>query len=291
MLRSVFSAGAISALAFGLLSTSSLAQSAPPPSNWSGFSVSVGGGAAKTDTSLLSTTENTDDLGIFFSIIELAGRASGSSAIGTDDWEGFGTLQAAYDFRFGNVVAGVLADFDFYPDNPGAAATQSIDGSLAVSFFGFPLGSIPIDDYATVTSNIELKNVWSIGGRLGYLVNRNTLVYALGGYTEARTEGQIDLSYLNLFTGPQTLSLRAPDELRGYFVGGGGEFQVAQNLALRLEYRYANYHGESSSAATDFDASIFGGFITYEQAAKINADLDAQIHSVRGALVLKLGEP
>lgn len=78
-----------------------------------------------------------------------------------------------------------------------------------------------------------------IGGRLGYLVTPNTLIYGLGGYTQASFDGQVDLSYFIFFVGaPQTLSLRVADELHGYFLGGGGEVKVADNVALRLEYRY-----------------------------------------------------
>jgi opacity protein-like surface antigen len=149
---------------------------------------------------------------------------------------GFGTLQAGYDQRFGNVVVGGFANYDFYPSDQSSSASNGIDGTLSIGILPplFVIPGIPIANYASVTSNVELKNTWSVGARLGYLLTPNTLIYGLGGYTEASFDGQIDLSYLNLATGPQTLSLRVPNELHGYFLGAGGEVKVSSNVALRL---------------------------------------------------------
>jgi opacity protein-like surface antigen len=66
--------------------------------------------------------------------------------------------------------------------------------------------------------------------------------------------------------------------------------KVSDNIALRLEYRYADYQSEGSSAATNFNDSI-PGIIAFSQSASVQADLDAQIHTVRGAVVLQLGNP
>jgi outer membrane immunogenic protein len=284
---------AISALAL----CASVSASVADPSNWSGFSVSVGGGAAKTNTDLNVDTSNHDQLDIvpgsppFFSII---GQALGHSGVSEDQWNGFGTVQAGYDHRIGNFVIGAFGDFDFYPNHPDAAASNNINGNLSFAFLGIPVGPVfPIANYASVTSNVELENTWSVGGRVGYLVAPNALLYALGGYTQAKFDGQVNLSYGNgnPITGPQVLSLSVPEELQGYFVGGGGELKVADHIALRLEYRYANYTGDTNSASANFNTSFGGGIATYNQTAQVQAHLDEQIQSVRAALVLKLGEP
>jgi outer membrane immunogenic protein len=170
--------------------------------------------------------------------------------VSTDEWNGFGTLQGGYDVRLGNVIVGGLADFDFYPDKPGASSAQSLNGTFTVDVNTVPIGApVPLPNFASVTSNIALDNVWSVGGRLGYRVTPETLIYGLGGYTQASIDGSVQLAYTSTLFGPQRLSLPTSDELHGYFVGGGGEVKIAQNLALRLEYRYANYRGETSSAA------------------------------------------
>lgn len=81
------------------------------------------------------------------------------------------------------------------------------------------------------------------------------------------------------------------DELHGYFVGGGGELKVAENVALRLEYRYANYRSHGSSANANFSDTAFFGLIGYSQSTRVQADVDAEIHTVRGAVVLQLDNP
>lgn len=263
---------------------------------WDGLSVSVGGGAAKTNTEVAAQSSNLDtvDFIYFIPIISILGEAAGSSAVGTSDWEGFGTLQLAYDKRYGNFVVGALVDYDFYPDRPSASGSTDVDGSIGAELFGmFPVGPFPVSNYATLSSSVELKSVWSLGGRLGYVVSPNLMVYGLGGYTQAKLDGQVDLSYLDLETlGATTVSVQAPDRLHGFFLGAGGEVKVADHIALRLEYRYANYSGESRSAAVT-SGDTFGAYpveLSYGQTAGVSGNFDAEIHSVRGAVVLQLGQ-
>lgn len=299
MWRSVLSFGALGAVAMAL----SAQASAQPADTWSGFSVSIGGGGAKTDTDLNVDTRNTDRLafpgffGFFPGIYSLDGQATGHAGLKDDGWHGFGTLQAGYDQRIGNFVVGVFGDFDFYPDKPKESSTSGIDGSVTAHFdpFGpipaFPISpAFPVANYASVSSSVELDNTWSVGGRLGYLVTPGVLIYGLGGYTQARLDGQVSLAYADAITGAaRTLSLSLPDELRGYIVGGGGEYKVTRNIALRLEYRYANYSGKTDSASASFAAGP--PFFRYTQNANVQASLDEQIQTVRAALVLKLGQP
>jgi opacity protein-like surface antigen len=65
--------------------------------------------------------------------------------------------------------------------------------------------------------------------------------------------------------------------------------KVASNIALRLEYRYANYRGETDSASAGFAGGPFA--FRYTQGASVQASLDEQIQTVRAAIVLKLGQP
>lgn len=294
MLRCV-SVAAVAAF-LTIVATSNQVSAADKPLSWDGFSVSVGGGAAKVDTGLAAQSANLDAVGVFAGFFPLAsflGGALGNDTAKNDNWEGFGTLQLGYDKRFGNLVIGALADYDFYPDKPTATGSEGVDGFLAFNILGFP-GFAPIPDYAQLNSRVELKGVWSVGGRLGVVVSPNTLIYGLGGYTQARIDGQADLTYFDIDSfGAKTLTVRMPDRLNGYFLGAGGEVKVTDGVALRLEYRYANYKGESREAAV----SSAGGFfafpvaVGYAQAGSIAANVDADIHTVRGALVLQLGQP
>lgn len=174
MLRSVAVFSLVGALS--LVANTAMAQ----PRGWTGFNVSVGGGVSKNNGGLDVATENNDRLDFIpipqpspiSALFSIIGQANGSSSVGDDDWQGFGTLQGGYDQQFGNFVVGGFANFDFYPGDQQDSSTNGVDGSAAFVFLPplFPLGSIPISDYATVTSSVELKNTWSIGGRLGYLV-------------------------------------------------------------------------------------------------------------------------
>ena len=99
---------------------------------WTGFSVSVGGGVAKTDTDL-----NVDTAFHFESAIAGAPPSFidslGHSDARNDQWNGFGTLQAGYDYRMGQFVVGTFADFDFYPIQPAAAASNSFNGTQTLA--------------------------------------------------------------------------------------------------------------------------------------------------------------
>jgi outer membrane immunogenic protein len=65
------------------------------------------------------------------------------------------------------------------------------------------------------------------GVRAGYVVAPNTLLYAKGGYTNARVIGE-------------TATVRAADNLDGFRLGAGVERQFGRFYG-KVEYRYSNY--------------------------------------------------
>lgn len=156
---------------------------------------------------------------------------------------------------------------------------------VGAPFVSFTIG---VDEYASVTTQVEFQDSWAIGGRLGYLVNENALIYVLAGYSQASVDATVTLNYNELIDGAQTLTASFSDELDGYILGAGGELLVANGLALRLGYLYADYSGETLEASDSFYAGN-GTTATYSNDANISLDVDAEIHSVRGSLVFKLG--
>lgn len=295
----------VAAATLMFFSSSASAQSSD---TWSGFSVALGGGASHVDTDALANTSLSNDIGFGFGAdidnriaFLLDGQADNSSQFGDDEWSGFGTVQAAFDQRFGKFVIGAFVDLDFYPDGAGSSQAGDLDGSFSGSGllviggneFPFPLFSVPVDGYASYSASVELDKVWTVGGKLGYLVNEKTLIYAVGGYSEASVNGSASLSFDTILSGPQTLNVGLSDELHGYMLGGGGEYKFTNNLALRLEYRYAKYSSEKSSASFS-DSFTLGDEVNYfslADSASLNTDIEAEIHSVRAALVMKLGMP
>ncbi|ATP18181.1 outer membrane beta-barrel protein [Sphingobium yanoikuyae] len=95
-----------------------------------------------------------------------------------------------------------------------------------------------------------------VGARLGFPVSQNLMLYAKGGYTNARAK--LSVSY-------DGDSASEGDNLDGYRVGGGIEFANAGNFA-RLEYRYSDYGNYSYDgfntgiAASRHQIAVTGGF-------------------------------
>ncbi len=188
--------------------------------NWNGFyvGVGIGAGAMLNDVSVGFDHPKLPEL---FSFDRLGGEGI------------FGTVTIGYDrvIRPG-WVAGIFADYDF-------GSNMSSDVSL---FFGLLNGSI------------DHEHSWAIGGRLGFLTNPSTLLYATAGYTQA----EFDIGSSETFS--------------GYFVGAGVETFLRDNWTLKLEYRFSQ-----------FDEENFGDFIT--------VGIDPSMHTARLVLSYKFGHP
>jgi len=85
---------------------------------------------------------------------------------------------------------------------------------------------------ATVASRTNMG--WSLLARLGWLATRQTLLYALGGYTNQSftTTG---------YAGNGSTLFSSEDRLGGFVVGPGLEFMIAPGWSTRLEYRYSQF--------------------------------------------------
>ncbi len=70
------------------------------------------------------------------------------------------------------------------------------------------------------------------GGRIGYVVAPSTMIYAKGGYTNAR---------LDLTANNGTTTTGQHYNLDGYRVGAGVEQKIGRTTYAKLEYRYSNY--------------------------------------------------
>ena len=88
------------------------------------------------------------------------------------------------------------------------------------------------------------------GARLGYVVSRGTMLYAKGGYTDAR---------YHIRANDGTTDYRDDLGVSGYRVGAGVELQPTKATFARLEYRYSNYgrgrvvYGGTSNTSSSFD--------------------------------------
>ena len=118
-------------------------------------------------------------------------------------------VTAGYDFDLGSAVVGIEGEF-------ADATTKETVGDLAVDGF---------------EASLRAERDLYVGARLGFKASDTILVYAKGGYTNAKFK-------LTATDGVDTLT--ASDELDGYRIGAGVEYTNGQAFG-RLEYRYSDY--------------------------------------------------
>ncbi|WP_258719539.1 MULTISPECIES: outer membrane protein [unclassified Bradyrhizobium] len=206
----VLSAAHVGAFAAAAVHAADLPVKARPQSvsvsNWTQFY--VGGGLGfdfTTGRSRLAPVGGGPDL---FTLDGLQGADLGLSAF------------AGFDVQVApRVVIGGFFDYDWSRQRTTASASSPF-------FFGQSLS-------ATLPS---LDQSWTIGGRAGFLVTPDILLYGLAGYSETRINNW-NLNYAT-FGGPSFTVQEPALTSRGYTVGAGAEYRLASNVSLRSEYRY-----------------------------------------------------
>ncbi len=205
-------------------STGGLKDSYVAEPSWTGLYVGLGIGAAAINHDI--TAKEFDHHGD----LQFSGELDGVGGEGV-----FGTVQVGYDKQYGRFVGGIFFDYDFADAN----------STLNVSEW-----------HNSASATASLNNSWTVGGRLGYLFTPSTLVYALGGYTEA--------SVTFPFVGSD--GQNKDFTLSGYTVGGGIETRLSGNWYLRGEYRFTSLD----------DADIYNGKGQHCSTIKITDQTDVQ---------------
>jgi outer membrane immunogenic protein len=119
----------------------------------------------------------------------------------------------------GNVILGVLADYDF----------MNIHGT--------------VDSPVGIQGNEKISGTWYAGGRIGYAFTPNIMGFTSAGYTQAKA------SQVNFATAAAPIvgvGFDLPSTTyQGWFLGGGTEVSLAPWLPMgwfmRSEYRYSSY--------------------------------------------------
>ena len=203
------------------------ARPAPPPpppvANWTGCYIagSVGYGLFDNERDAARCRDPaTGGVTVFGAPHDEGGRGWLAGGGGGCDYQ-FGFGGGGGFFGTGQFVIGFLGDY-YWSDMKGQR------GSVAFGNFGF--GQEKVDSQ------------WAVGGRIGWLVNPNTLTYFSGGYTEATLTG-----VGNYFTQlpPAAfldIGLRGRT-VQGWFLGGGVEYQSGwiPGLTWKTEYRFSEY--------------------------------------------------
>ena len=134
---------------------------------------------------------------------------SDGSQIGTDGVVYGGAV--GYDFQAGSAVIGFEGEVT-------GATTRDRDNGLIVANDSFRVGA-GRDLYA--------------GARIGFVVGNNALIYAKGGYTNARITTRYESG---------TTRIEDNADLDGFRLGAGAELSLGGNLYVKGEYRYSNYN-------------------------------------------------
>ncbi len=129
---------------------------------------------------------------------------------------------AGYDFRFNNFVVGPEAEVTW-----STAKTSFDDGD----FEGFGLG------------NVKTNRDLYVGARLGYVVTPTTMIYAKGGYTNAKFD-------VNNASG--SIETNRDIDADGWRICAGVEQAISNNVFAKLEYRYSNYEEGELDYRNDF---------------------------------------
>ena len=174
--------------------------------------------------------------------------------VATPSWSGF--------YLGGGVGYGHLIGKNRY-DEPGTindliSNNDSAAGGLGTVVIGFDrlvrdryvLGvfaeydwsNIELEDLDTgLTTHFRVRNAFSIGGRGGFLMTPQSLLFLTAGYTWAngKSDGYFDIGP---FAGVRSLDLNGP------FVGLGMETQLGRNWSLRGEARYTMFNDVTTNS-------------------------------------------
>lgn len=154
--------------------------------------------------------------------------ASSATAQEIGDFSGFkGTIIAGYD----------NADFGSFINGDGSFDLKNAQGLLYGINFGYDRQTGKFvygveleatDSAADVNDRflgqIEMGRELYAGGRIGFVVSKNALIYGKVGYADARL---------------RTVGFQAIN-LDGFRVGSGVEYKLKKNLFVRAEYRYSD---------------------------------------------------
>ena len=290
-----------------------------PGQTWTGFSLGVGGGVGSLNADVNSKASRTDGVGcapnsngcppdVVLREIDQDYNSHFGDLGGTG---GFFTLQGAYDYQFApRWVGGAFVDADWSDISANAKQTNN----SSVSFFcpssdcqDQPNGSFSTSN-ATIHTRVSTDWNVSVGGRIGWLANPDTLLYFLAAYTHADLgDARVNVNIpdpsdlISVVLGgspgnspfpnsPTSLSVKLPDSLDGWSLGGGGEARVGGPWSVKLEYRWTHLEGGSGHTTTDksqccFDGKDLGAQMFRDTSSNASANLDVDEQTVRGALV------
>jgi outer membrane immunogenic protein len=133
-------------------------------------------------------------------------------------------------------VLGVEGDFDW----------SGIKGNGSQTLTAAPL-NIPVS--LTTTGSSQLNWIGTVRGRVGWLLDPATMIFATGGLAF----GEVETNVLTTLTaGPFSAqaALNQTSTKTGWTIGGGFEHQFWGRWSLKAEYRYVDLDGTNGPFGT-----------------------------------------
>ena len=240
------------------------------PANWDSFSFSVGIGTGSVNHNIEEGHTNRGykrgcDYGCITNFDEI-----------TDGI--FGTFGLGYDRKVSErFVLGVFTDFDI--------SSLGSKSSFAPGWMDDRTDYLGKGYLASNEStSLEHKYSWNIGGRFGYLVRPNTMIFGLVGYTHGKFHQNFGFNGTFSNSIATTATNNSRDlTFHGITLGAGLEQQLANNLFIRGEYRYTNFGKESTSDR----ASVMSRGVNFYDIAASGETFDPSMHTGRVSIVVK----
>lgn len=139
-----------------------------------------------------------------------------------------GGVQAGYDWQFGSLVVGIVADGSF----------SDMKGRFVDALPGPPPGP-------PFTTTASINWMASVRARAGFLITPAMLAYAHGGVAFAETKGSWIANPPG--GGPGPWQGRGSDTRTGWTIGGGLEYKLTANLSTFVEYAYTDLGSQTFS--------------------------------------------
>jgi outer membrane immunogenic protein len=222
-------------------------------SNWRGFYFGLNAGALWTESDISAFGTNGGGfVPDFFSQIIAAGQgdaADNSYIVG---------LQFGYNLQWGHFVLGLETDFNYMK--------TSTTRSVSVAATGF-------NNTILHSDTLETDWLYTLRPRAGFLASQSLLIYATAGLAMTK------LNYQHTFrlASGQSAFYEASDTKAGWTAGGGLEWAFDPDWRLKVEYLFADFSSNQSSAPI---SNVLGTNI-------IGSEADLSVHIVRAGMNFK----
>ena len=208
-----------------------------PIYNWTGFYVVLNAGGAWNESNVTTSTVFSP-VGYFNPTSVPAIALAGNQNINKSGFTG--GVTAGYNWQINNAMLGVETDFNYFGIKGSSTRTAVYPCCVAHTF--------------TVNSSESTDWLWTLRGRVGFLVTPALLLYGTGGLAVA------DLKASYLFTdtfAAASESASISSTRYGWTAGVGGEYALLNGWSIKAEYLYVDL-GRASTTSTNLISTLRG---------------------------------